>query len=201
VCAGEAGSGYCCDQGGCPLAGACQFEDGRSGLCGGTITFEVDLEGQALDPEVNVESLFVGAGVLLATQREGATVTTNPYELASESMGNSCATKDEGEPFGRGYWMGDVVVGFVIRAGGDLRQAATHSVSLYVGNTWSEGLAVEVFAPSQEYMQTVYTDSAGTDRVEIASDDPIGWIRIRANRDPDFTMDDLSFGPIYRWFD
>lgn len=201
VCSPEPNGGYCCESDGCPLGASCRFVDGRLGLCGGTINFDVDLAGRALDPEVDVQSLYVGAGVELSTQREGARVMTNPYELASASGNNSCATKDEGEPFGRGYWMGDIVVHFVMRANGELRQAATHSVSLYVGNTWSNGLAVEFFGPDQAHLGTVYTDSSGTDYVQVASDEPIGWVRVRPNRDPDFTLDDLSFGPLYRWFD
>ncbi|MBM4321803.1 MAG: hypothetical protein FJ125_18165 [Deltaproteobacteria bacterium] len=194
VCAVEAGDLYCCEAAGCPLAGACQLRDGRIGLCPGTIDFDRDLQGRRLNVGVDVEELYLPAGVRLSTRRERATVTTNSFRLASSSQGNSCATRDDANP--HRPWLGDVIAQFLVPQNGQMVQGAVRRVSLYIGETWSGGIAVELYSPQGERLLTQLTDSRGTDHLQLELDRPIGSVRVRQADDPDFTIDDLSFGPI-----
>ena len=206
---GSCGPGLTCQDGGClrgcdspdcGLSKSCVFANGTPAICGGTITFETAINGQSLDVNVDVEDLFAAAGVLLYTNNSNAHVTTNSYKLSSASGGNSCATlSNAGKP-----WQSPVFVRFVKPGVANTFQAATHFVSLYLGNTWPGGLAVDFYAPTTppgtpgaSPFHTELTDANGTDYIEYGSADPIGYLVIHAAEDPDFTMDDLTFGPLY----
>ena len=189
-----------CDSPDCGLSKSCVFANGTPALCGGTLTFETSLNGQSLNVNVDIEDMFAAAGVLLYTNNSNAHVTTNSYNLSSASGGNSCATLDNGgDP-----WQSPVFIRFIKPGLANTFQAATHFVSLYLGNTWPGGLAVDFYAPTTPPgtpaatpFHTELTDANGTDYIEYGSADPIGYLVIHAADDPDFTMDDLTFGPLY----
>lgn len=189
-----------CDSPTCSLGIGCVFADGTPALCGGTITFDADLDGQLLDDNVNIETTFAAAGVYLFTPSEDTVVATNHWELNSTSGMNSCATLDKFQQ----PWREPVFIRFAKPNGASALQAATHYVSLYVGDTWPGGLAVDYYAPGPAPrtpavtpFHTEMTDGNGTNFVEFGSGNPIGYIVVHAAADPDFTIDDLTFGPLY----
>ncbi|MBN1947851.1 MAG: hypothetical protein JW797_19450 [Bradymonadales bacterium] len=200
-CTSEVTGDYCCDNSHCPLTYACTFADGGNGLCGGQIDFDTDLDGNSLAVDLDVQELYLAAGVRFSTDRSDAVVCTNPYELRSRSEGNSCATKDNNPASGSGYWLGNVRATFLMPGPGDPTQAATRSVELYLGQTWPGGLSVDFFDTAGELLATRTTDSAGTDFIQVSSDTPIGSLDVRPAggylSDPDLTIDDLTFGPLF----
>ena len=188
----------CCEREDCPLARDCDFADATPGLCGGVLNFDYDLDGDELETDVDVSGLFSEAGVLFHTDRENATVRTNFYNLYSPSGDNSCATKDNNSSGSPVYWLGNVTATFVLEnSDGGYAQAATHSAGMYIGRTWSGGIAVEYFDTDGTLIETVYTDSSETDHVSWESETPIGSVNIRTAADSDFTFDDFAFGPLY----
>ena len=197
-CTVEETGELCCDRPGCPLTRPCEFADATPGLCGGVIDFDYDLDGAELGTNVDVSGLFSDAGVLFHTDRENATVMTNSYQLFSPSGNNSCATREPNSPGGWTYWLGNVTATFVLEdADRNPIQAATNSASMYIGRTWSGGIAVEYYDTSGALIETVFTDSSETDQVSLESETPIGSVNIRPAADSDFTLDDLEFGPLF----
>jgi len=192
--------GLACDSEACTLGMTCTFADGLEALCSGTIDFDHSLDGTLLGTDINVENMYGNAGVLLYTDAQQATVMTNHWELASLSKGNSCATKEGNNQ----YWLRSVIARFVVPTDSGYEQGATHYVSLYIGQTWSGGIAVDFYRPESPPgvagsapSGTAITDSEGTDFVEFGSSDPIGYVVVRTADDKDFTIDDLRFGPVY----
>ena len=212
-CGGDCGTckdGHACEQGvcypeclnaGCPLGKKCVPDGGGSGLCGGSLDFDHTLDGAPLGVDVNVEEKFAKAGVIIRTDNDQSVAATNPYKLNSASEKNSCASRS-----GWGdYWKDSLVIRFVYPAGnGEFIQAATHRVSLYVGQTWPGGIQVRAYAPTSppwmsgsQPFHLVATNSNGTDFVEIESSEPIGYVLVTEGTDPDFTIDDLSFDTVF----
>ncbi len=189
-----------CDNPSCGLGLGCLFADGTPAMCGGTITFDANLEGQQLNDNVDIESTFASAGVYFFTPSKDAVIATNHWELDSTSGKNSCASFDKfGQP-----WQEPVFIRFAKPAGASAFQAATHYVSLYVGDTWPGGLAVDFYAPGPapgtpgvNAFHTEMTTSNGTNFIEFGSGSPIGYVVVHEADDPDFTIDDLTFGPLY----
>lgn len=196
-CASENTGVYCCENNGCPLAEECQYAEGSSGLCGGAIDFDHTIEGLNLDAQVNVENLFADAGVLFSTSRADATVRTSPYELASDSRQNSCATLDDDSV--DDWFLGDITATFVLKNGDEYEQAATNWVSLFVGITWPSGIFVDFFSADDPpvLLHTAEMYRTYTNYVSWGSDTPIGSVNVRMGTDQDFTIDDLSFGPLF----
>ncbi len=187
-----------CESPQCQMAKFCALSDGTEALCGGVIDCGHSLQGGTLGNYFNIESMYNGAGVLFYTDTNDSVVTTNNWELASQSKGSSCASLDDKN----NPWRDAVQVRFVLPKGSVNQQGATHYVALYIGQTWPDGIAVEYYPPetppgSGQPFHTSYTQSEGTAFVEYFSDQPIGYVKIRAADDPDFTMDDFEFGPIY----
>jgi hypothetical protein len=188
-----------CDGTGCTLGASCVDVAGKPAICGGTLTFDTDLFGAKLPHDLSVESLYGAAGVLIATDNENSVAATNPYKVASPSGKNSCASID-----GWGnYWLDDLVIRFVLPDGGSWKQGATHYVSVYIAQTAPGGIRVDYYSPenppglpgsSPIYQQ--YTQQQGTAFVEYMSPAPIGYVMVCTAADPDFTIDDLTFGPI-----
>ncbi len=188
-----------CEHPTCGLGKMCLDALNQAALCGGTLDFDHDLAGNNLAIEVNVESLYGAAGVLLATVEADSFVATNPYEVQSPSGHNSCASYDQWNQ----YWLDDIIIRFVLPDAGDWVQGATHYVSLYIAQTIPGGIRVDFFAPDSppglpgsEPFQQKYTEEKGTAFVELMSPKPIGYVKVLKAQDPDFTIDDLSFGPI-----
>ncbi len=189
-----------CDSPQCDLAVSCVFADGTPALCGGTVTFDKDLQGQPINDNVDVETTYVAAGVFLFTPSENAVVATNHWELDSTSGKNSCASFDK-----KGQaWREPVFIRFAKPVGESAFQAATHYVSLYVGDSWPGGIAVDFYAPGPSPsnpaitpFHTEVTTDNGTSFIEFGSGDPIGYVVVHEAADPDFTIDDLTFGPLY----
>ncbi len=188
-----------CEHPQCGLSEWCIDASGALALCGGVIDFDHDLAGDGLDIDVSVESLFGPAGVLMWTDTEYSVAMTNPYEVKSQSKGNSCASLNQ---WGQ-YWMEDLVVQFVVPAQGGYVQGATHNVSLYIAETWPDGVRVDFYAadidpgaPDLAPFHQEWTDDNGTAFVQYISETPIGYMAIRKASDQDFTIDDLGFGPI-----
>jgi hypothetical protein len=189
-----------CDSAACALGKACTFADGTAALCGGTLTFDTGMQGQALNVNVSVEEMFSAAGTVFYTDNADSVVATNHWELDSTSGKNSCASFDKyGQP-----WRDAIIVRFVKPTPGGLFQAGTHFVSLYVGDSWPGGIAVDFYAPEKTPgnpgaapFHTELTGKNGTDFIKFASGEPVGFVVIHEADDPDFTMDDLTFGPLY----
>lgn len=189
-----------CDSPDCALSLVCAFADGTPALCGGTITFDHDLQGQELDENIDIETAFAAAGVYFYTPSDDAVVATNPWELDSASGKNSCASFDKsGQP-----WREPVFIRFAKPVGESAFQAATHYVSFYLGDTWPGGLAVDFYppgpspgSPGVNPFDTEMSTGNGTNFIEFGSGDPIGYVVIHKADDPDFTIDDLTFGPLY----
>lgn len=188
-----------CDSDQCPLGNRCSSQ-GRTGLCAGSINFDVDPDGQPMPANSNVEQMFAVAGVVFYTDSDGSIAATNPYELASASGHNSCASIDGWS----NYWQDAIIARFVVPSPGSLVQGATDSVSLYIGKTWPGGVVVEFYQPTNppgvpgsSHFHEEVTDSEGTDFVEYKSQIPIGYVKVRSGQDPDLTIDDFSFGPIF----
>jgi hypothetical protein len=125
-------------------------------------------------------------------------VYTNSWTLASGSGGQSCATLDV---YGR-PWTGEIYVRFVVPGQGAFQQGATQKVSFYIGDTWPGGLAAEFYGPGEQpgvgssaLLAQVFTDKNGTDLLSYQGK-PVGWVRVTFGTDSDFTIDDLTFGPI-----
>lgn len=201
-CAGEESciSGAClipCASAECAMGVACAWEGTTRGVCGGTIDCDHNLQGAPIQEETNIESLYAGAGVTLSSQGN-AVVATNYWELDSDSGNDSCASLEGGQP-----WRSLVDIRFVVPLGASV-QGATHYVSLYIGDSWPGGIAVEFYSPaappgtfgvSPFHIST--TQSNVTSFISYESPDPIGYVRIRAAADLDFTFDDLTFGAIH----
>jgi len=188
-----------CDAPSCTLGKMCIDSLNQAALCGGTLDFDHDMSGKKLAIEVNVESLFGAAGVLLATAEAESIVATNPYEVKSQSGNNSCASLDQWNQ----YWLDDLIIRFVLPQGGEWIQGATHFVSLYIAQTIPGGIRVDYFAPDSPPgvpgsipFHQQYTQQQGTAYVEFMSPKPVGYVMVSKAQDPDFTIDDLSFGPI-----
>jgi hypothetical protein len=206
---GECGPGTSCHSGGCALGCDspdcalginCVFADGTPALCGGTITFDQTLTGKQLGENISVEALFADAGVYFSSPKPDVVVATNSWDLKSDSGNNSCASLDsKGQP-----WQEPVIVRFARPVSDGAFQAATHYVRLFIGDTWPGGIAVEFYDPGSpparvgaKPFHTEITQATGTALIEYASGTPIGYLAIHAANDPDFTMDDLTFGPLY----
>jgi hypothetical protein len=189
-----------CDSAACDLGVGCVFADGTPALCGGNISFDTNLQGQKLADNVNVETMYATAGVYLYTPSDNAAVATNHWELDSTSGKNSCASFDKNGQ----AWREPVYIRFAKPAGESAFQAATHYVSLFVGDSWPGGIAVDFYAPGPspgspgvEPFHTEMTTGNGTSFIEFGSGSPIGYVVVHKADDPDFTIDDLSFGPLY----
>lgn len=188
-----------CDHPGCSLGKLCIDSLNQAALCGGTLDFDHDLGGKKLGVDINVESLYGSAGVLIATVEADSVAATNPYEVKSPSGNNSCASVDEGHH----YWLDDLIIRFVLPDGNGWLQGVTHYVSLYIAQTIPGGIRVDFFAPdsppglpgSAPFKQ-LFTQQQGTALVELMSPKAIGYIKVLKADDPDFTIDDLSFGPV-----
>lgn len=188
----------------CKLGTMCALPDGSAALCGGTIDCDHGLAGNPLPVNLNVESVFGPAGVLMSTPKPTSVVATNPWELESASGQHSCASLQGAQT----YWQHNVIIRFVMPSADGYAQAATDFVSLYVGQTWNGGLKVEFYLPDsppkkagsapfhQEVTGGKPPQYLGAYFVQYQSEKPIGYVRIRKADDPDFTFDDLTFGTI-----
>jgi len=188
-----------CDSTNCALGKVCAVSEGKTGLCGGVLTFDKNMAGQAIGPDVNVQDEYLSAGVKLRSDSTQAVVRTNAYALKSQSGKNSCATKvGQNE-----YWTHPIAVSFVLPGGTGSVQGAVYDVSLYIGQTWPGGIVVRAYAPNYtpfsqgQPMVTKYTEQNGTAFVEISSVLPMGHLVIEMGDDGDFTIDDLTFGAIH----
>lgn len=197
------GSGVCmmsCDSELCALGKVCLIQESVPALCGGTLTFDTDMQGNNIEDDVNVEEEYVQAGVRLFSDDQNAVVRTNYYELDSDSGGNSCATKVGNYE----YWTHPIYLQFIYPTTGGYQQGFVYNFSLYIGNTWTNGIVVAAFAPNADFYSSgevepityKFTADEGTAFVEIQSDQPIGYAYIDLYEDHDFTIDDFSFGPI-----
>ena len=177
----------------------CIVAAGELALCGGVIDFDHDLAGQPLGVEISVEEMFGLAGVLFSTDNNNSTAETNPYQVNSQSKGNSCASHDGWD----NYWLDDLIIRFVVPQAGGFVQGATHKVSLYIAETGPGGIRVDFFTPddppgvpgSAPFHQA-WTEQGGTAFIQHISPTAIGYLMVRKESDPDFTIDDLEFGPI-----
>lgn len=192
-----------CEHPQCVLSKWCIDAAEELALCGGVIDFDHDLSGAELGVDVSVESLFGPAGVLMWTGAESSIVATNPYEVQSQSKGNSCASLNQ---WGQ-YWIEDLVVRFVAPQDDGYVQGATHNVSLYIAETWPDGVRVDFYAadidpgaPDLAPFHQEWTDDNGTAYIQFISPTPIGYLAIRKQSDQDFAIDDLGFGPIVPFF-
>lgn len=196
--------GVACGSPDCELGMACVLPGGNAGLCGGVIDCDHGPTGNPLPVNLDVENLFGQAGVLLYTPNPNSIVATNPWELESTSGKQSCASLQGAQT----YWQHHVTIRFVVPSADGYAQAATNFVSLYLGQTWNGGLKVQFYRPDsppnmagsspfhQEFTGGKPPQYVGTFFVHYESDQPIGYVRIRKADDPDFTFDDLTFGPI-----
>ena len=189
-----------CDSANCGLGVGCVFADGTPALCGGSISFDTNLQGEKLNDNLNVETLFANAGVYFYTPSDNAVVATNHWELDSNSGKNSCASFDKNGQ----AWREPVYIRFAKPAGESAFQAATHYVSLFIGDSWPGGIAVDFYAPGPspgspgvEAFHSELTTGNGTSFIEFGSGSPIGYVVVHKADDPDFTIDDLTFGPLY----
>jgi hypothetical protein len=188
-----------CDHPQCGLSEWCIDAAQKLALCGGVIDFDHDLTGDALDIDLPVGDLFAPAGVLMWTGSDNSTPATNPYEMNSQSKGNSCASLNQ---WGQ-YWTEDIVVQFVMPTADGYVQGATHNVSLYIAETWPDGIRVDFYAadidpddPELAPFHQEWTDETGTAFIQHISPTPIGYLVIARASDQDFAIDDLGFGPI-----
>lgn len=193
-----------CDSPSCQLGWECALEAGTTGLCGGTIDFDHALDGANLPVNVNVESAYGAAGILMFTDNADSIVATNPYALESGSGNNSCASLEGVQE----YWQDNIIVGFVVPRVGGAVPGATYFVSMYIGQTWNGGIAVDFYppgnspaSPDAKPFHTVKTGGkspqyVGTYLVQYQSQQPIGFVRVRKADDGDFTFDDFSFGSL-----
>lgn len=204
---GVCGSGGCrdglcviaCESDACGLGKSCVTNDGTLALCGGVIDCDTGPDGKSLGDQVPVGEMFADAGVMFYTSNPGYGVYTNWWELDSESGGQSCATLDQfGNP-----WTGEIYVRFVVPTPSGYGQGATAKVSFFIGETWPGGLVAEFYGPGSQPstagsspITQIVTGQNGTDIIDYAGQ-PVGWVRITFASDPDFTIDDLSFGPIH----
>jgi hypothetical protein len=201
-------SGACfldCGSNQCAMGVACAVQGTYRAVCGGTVNFDQGLAGNNLPVGHDVASEYALAGVLFSTPTAGSSVRTNAYALqGADSKKNSCATVTAGgEP-----WLNPIDIRFVVPSGVML-QGSTYEFSVFIGLTWSDGIAVDFYAPnsppwaegSQRFHRELthvpgWGNPSGTAKVTYQSTQPIGFVRIRPNEDENFTIDDLSFGPV-----
>ena len=138
------------------------------------------------------------------TDNPDSIVATNPYPLESGSGNNSCASLEGMQE----YWLDNIIIGFVVPRVGGLEPGETRYVSMYIGQTWNGGVAVDFYPPGNspassdaKPFHTVKTGGkssqyVGTYFLQYQSQTPIGFVRIRKADDGDFTIDDLTFGSI-----
>lgn len=196
------GQGICmmgCSSPQCALGKACFVADGVPGLCGGTLTFDTNMEGNAISDDVNVQEEYLAAGIQLYSDSPEAIVMTNYYYLASDSAGNSCATRVGQQE----YWTHPIFVRFLVPGPEGYMQGAVNSVSMYIGKTWQNGIVVAGYAPgddptddSTDPVAVAFTQQENTAFVKLESNTPMGHIYIGPYEDPNFTIDDFQFGPI-----
>ncbi|RJO74044.1 MAG: hypothetical protein C4523_01410 [Myxococcales bacterium] len=194
------GAAFCCEYDDCPAGSACYSRAYEaSGSCGFAASFDSAPGVPSLSSGVNIERLYSPWGVTFRTSRANSRVSTDEWELDSQSQNNSAGTRDADGT----RWRGDVRISFIQPqpvGGASPNPAVAPRAAFYIGQAGSDdAFRVTAYDLAGDIVFDQLIDRGNTRFVEIIDPPaPMREILIQPGSDPTFVIDDLTV-PLLFW--